>query len=150
MFASMECTQAAEALLLHAARVAAPREIVAVLGGCIAGANAQVRQVVMLPNDAIDGAASFAVDSVAFSQCEHELRNGGDTFLGFAHSHPNGSTAPSIRDREQLWTECVQMITDGHTWKAFVLDKNRAVHPLTALPAPTTHAQPTNHQEQRS
>jgi proteasome lid subunit RPN8/RPN11 len=148
MFASMECTQAAEALLLHAARVAAPREIVAVLGGCVVGTNAQVRRIVMLPNDAGDGDASFAVDSVAFTQCEHELRNSGDTFLGFAHSHPLGSTAPSIRDREQLWTECVQMITDGHTWQAFVLDKNRAAHPLTSVSAQTTRAKPTNDQEQ--
>ncbi|MFT4512217.1 MAG: proteasome lid subunit RPN8/RPN11 [Planctomycetota bacterium] len=143
MFASMECTEAAAASLLRAARAAKPREVAAVLGGRVVGATAQVRRVVMLPNDAIDDKASFSVDGVAFTQCEHELRNSGDTFLGFAHSHPTGSTVPSIRDREQLWTECVQVITDGDTWKAFVIDKDRTVRPLAA-----SNTAPSNDLEQ--
>ncbi|MFT4839806.1 MAG: proteasome lid subunit RPN8/RPN11 [Candidatus Azotimanducaceae bacterium] len=163
MFARMECTEAAEATLLRAAQAAAPREIAAVLGGCVVGATAQVRRVLMLPNEAVDDQASFAVDGVAFTQCEHELRRGGDTFLGFAHSHPHGSTAPSIRDREQLWTECVQVITDGTTWQAFVLDEHRSAHPLAAMPNTvhqevhhevhhevSTHPVGTNDLEQRS
>ncbi len=146
----MRCTQEAEALLLQAARTTAPREIAAVLGGSVIGTSAHVRRVMMLPNNAIVGETSFAVDGVEFSRCEHELRNSGDTFLGFAHSHPVGSTAPSIRDREQLWTECVQMITDGYTWQAFVLDKDRTVHLLTSDAAQTTNSNPTNEPEHRS
>jgi proteasome lid subunit RPN8/RPN11 len=150
MFASMKCTQEAEALLLQAARTTAPREIAAVLGGSVIGTSAHVRRVMMLPNNAVAGETSFAVDGVEFSRCEHELRNSGDTFLGFAHSHPVGSTAPSIRDREQLWTECVQMITDGYTWQAFVLDKDRTVHPLTSVAAQATDPNPTSEPEHRS
>tara|TARA_R110002072_G_scaffold228234_3_gene385033 strand:- start:1680 stop:2096 length:417 start_codon:yes stop_codon:yes gene_type:complete len=129
MFASIECTGAALAELLRAARAEAPREFAAVLGGRVCDGSADVRRVLRLPNRA-DDHTSFEVDAVAFARCEHELRKTGDTFLGFAHSHPNGSTAPSVRDREQLWTDCVQVITDGYTWQAFVLDAARLVHPL--------------------
>ena len=141
MFASVECTEAAEAALFEAARAAAPCEFAAVLGGCVRGENALVRRIVQLPNTSTAAEDSFAVDGVAFAQCEHELRQHGETFLGFVHSHPKGGTAPSVRDRQQLWTGCLQMITDGHSWQAFALDEQRAVR---ALASRETAAEPTS------
>lgn len=120
---------AAEQLLLQA-RQHAPRELVAVLAGEIRATTAVVHCVLPLPNHANDH-DSFAVDAMAFARCEQQVRRDGHTLLGFAHSHPGGRVALSQRDREQLWTSCVQVVTDGATCQAFLLSEQRVV---TMLP----------------
>lgn len=135
MFASLECDEGVHAQLLHAASAAAPAEVCAVLGGervthAERGVTARVLELFVLPNRCDAAHDAFTIDPVAFARCEHALRRSGLQLLGFAHSHPGGSTAPSLRDRAQLWTGCVQVITDGQRADAFVLDAERRVHPL--------------------
>ena len=129
-------TEGAREALLGLARAAAPRECAAVLGGRCDGATTYVTDVTALVNRA-SGDDAFAVDEREFLRSSRALADRGRTFVGFAHSHPRGSAAPSQRDRDQLWTGCVQLITDGDEVRAFWLDPRRAVH---ALPLDVTEA----------
>lgn len=132
---------AAKAALLQLANLSAPREAAAVLGGSIsvgggdANITACIDTIVPLANGASE-ADRFEVDASSFAAAEYKLRASGHSIVGFAHSHARGSTAPSQRDRAQLWTGCVQAITDGTNVRTFVLDEQRNVHNLTdhALP----------------
>jgi proteasome lid subunit RPN8/RPN11 len=135
MFTTIAWHNGAEEQLLLLARQHAPRELLAVLAGEVRGkeiraTTAVVQCVLPLPNDANDD-DSFAVDAMTFARCEQQLRRDGHTLLGFAHSHPGGRVALSQRDREQLWTSCVQVVTDGVTCQAFLLNEQRVV---TMLP----------------
>ncbi len=123
------CGSARDALL-RAARAAAPRECTAVLGGD----RASVTDVVTVPNVAA-AADRFEVAPADFLAAERELARRGRAFVGFAHSHPGGACAPSTRDRETLWPDCVQLITDGADVRAFRLGRDGAVHPLKLLAA---------------
>ena len=78
--------------------------------------------------------ASSASGSAAAALSAASARRG-RAFVGFAHSHPGGACAPSMRDRETLWPDCVQLITDGADVRAFRLGRDGAVHPLTLLAA---------------
>ena len=135
MFAAIVWTDPVKAQLQKAARKAAPREMAAVLGGYVADQTAYVQRMLLLPNQSAND-DTFEVDGVAFAQCEHQLRLEHRTFLGFAHSHPEGIAAPSRRDRELLWPDCVQVITDGTNCNAFRLDAERIAHPLSATSQP--------------
>jgi proteasome lid subunit RPN8/RPN11 len=95
--------------LQAAALAARPREFVAALGGRIDRAAWCIEAVVPLPNVAV-AADRFAVPASAFAAAEAELRRRGLAWLGFVHSHVDGSTAPSRIDREQLWRHCLQLI----------------------------------------
>lgn len=122
-------TEDARAALLALARAAAPRECAALLGGHRDGGATCITDVEALANRAA-GDDAFAVGSREFLRAEGALAARGLTFLGFAHSHPRGAAAPSARDRAELWTGCVQLITDGSQVRAFWLDERRAVRPL--------------------
>lgn len=57
------------------------------------------------------GAADrFAVDPGDFLRGVAALEAQGLTWLGFTHSHPGGTTAPSSTDVAQLWRDCLQVI----------------------------------------
>jgi proteasome lid subunit RPN8/RPN11 len=127
MFACIVWTGETRSQLATATRQQAPREITAVLGGRIVGKTVHVERVVALPNQSMHNDA-FVIEASQFARCEHDLRDAGLEFVGFAHSHPEGHAAPSQRDREQLWTDCVQVITNGEQVHAFVLDRDRVVH----------------------
>ena len=116
--------------LLDAAEAAAPRECAVVLGGTRAGSQTSVTDLVPVANFAFDG-DSFVVAPEAFARAEHTLRGRGLTFLGFAHSHPEGAPAPSLRDRAELWTGCLQLIVAGSRVRAYRLDRDRTPHVLT-------------------
>lgn len=105
------------------------------LGGRIGGGTIHIERVLPLPNQSMHDDA-FTVEGSQFARCEHELRESGFAFVGFAHSHPGGHASPSQRDREQLWTDCVQVITNGEQVCAFVLDRNRVAHPVRQVLAP--------------
>lgn len=129
MFTAIVWTGDTRSLLTTAYQAATPREFAAVLGGRMEHGTAYVERVLILPNTA-DADDSFCVDTAAFAHCEHELRKTGHGFLGFAHSHVDGFPAPSQRDREQLWTGCLQVIVKKQQVNTFVLDANRNVHPV--------------------
>lgn len=115
--------------LLAAARLASPRELVAVLGGDCGADTTSVTAFVEVENVA-RGDGRFGVDPGAFAAVEQQLRRRGCTFVGFAHSHPRGAAAPSARDRDELWSGCVQLIVAGDDVRAYWLDRARAVHAL--------------------
>lgn len=127
MFACIVWTGDTRSQLAEATRQQSPREIAAVLGGRIVDQIAHIERVVALPNQSEHDDA-FVLDARQFSRCEHELRAAGLAFIGFAHSHPEGHAAPSTRDREQLWTDCLQVITNHEQVNAFVVDRERVVH----------------------
>ena len=134
MFSNIAYTNAAKADLLAAADRYAPREFAAMLGGravenLVTGSTALVENLLILPNTSIDN-ESFEIDGALFCRYEHELRKCGQMFLGFAHSHPNGTTAPSHRDRLELWPNYVQVITNCYRCDAFVINTDRTVHLL--------------------
>ena len=116
--------------LLRAAAAAAPRECVVVLGGTRAGSRASVTDLVPVANAAFGG-DSFAVAPEAFARAEDTLRGRGLTFLGFAHSHLEGAPSPSLRDRAELWTGCLQLIVAGSQVRAYLLDRDRTPHVVT-------------------
>lgn len=95
----------------RAVRAAWPREWVAVLGGQRRPAVTCIDRIVSVADaDTIDG---FAMPPAAFVAATAELARLGCEFLGFAHSHPGGAAAPSVRDRTELWSRCVQLIAGG-------------------------------------
>ena len=85
--------------------VEAPQEFVGLLGG----QPGAVLSLVPLPNRAIRG-DRFAVEPLAFAQAEHALRQRGQRWLGFVHSHPHGDVRLSGIDRAELWRDCLQLV----------------------------------------
>ncbi|MGC6486198.1 MAG: Mov34/MPN/PAD-1 family protein [Planctomycetota bacterium] len=122
-------TEGVRSELLRAVAACRPRELVAVLGGRCAGRAASVTAFVEVPNVA-PADDSFAVEPAAFAAAERSLRRAGCAFVGFVHSHPNGSAAPSERDRAELWPCCLQLIAAGGDLRAYWLDEARVLHPL--------------------
>lgn len=139
MFACIVWTGNTRPQLTTATRHHAPREFAAVLGGRIDDETVHIERVVPLPNQSMHDDA-FVLDASEFARSEHELRAAGLEFVGFAHSHPEGHPAPSTRDREQLWTECLQVITNGEQVHAFVIDRDRVVHAVRQTWASATGA----------
>jgi proteasome lid subunit RPN8/RPN11 len=135
VFARVVLTRAAHAAVADAVRAAWPCEMAAVLGGHEQLGTARVDTVVCHPESELRPDA-FSLDPVGFARAEYALRSTGRRWLGFAHSHPNGTALPSLRDRAELWRGCVQLIaaSDGATvtFGAFELGSDPAA--VTALP----------------
>jgi proteasome lid subunit RPN8/RPN11 len=60
----------------------------------------------------------FTIDGVDFARAEAQFRDLGLAWLGFAHSHPEGSAALSDLDRRLLWRCCVQVIVPVRAGRA--------------------------------
>ena len=101
--------------------------MIAVLGGQIVDRAAHIERVILVQNQSGQH-DSFFVTAQDFSRCEQDLRAAGLTWLGFAHSHPDGPATPSSRDREQRWTGCLQVITNPRHINCFFIDDMRVVH----------------------
>lgn len=135
-------TSEVERTLTAAARAARPAEFVAVLG-CRGSAPDVVTTWVPVQNRAA-GRDRFVVHPADFAAAEARLRRTRHSFLGFAHSHPDGTSTPSATDRAELWTGCMHVIVavapDGEcTLGAHRLDDSRRAHEvpiLRAAPAP--------------
>ena len=95
----------------RATRSAWPKEMVGALGGTHRDGTVLVEHVV--PIAAAGQRDSFAVTPTAFLLAEAELTAAGHQWLGFVHSHPGGTAAPSARDRRELWHRCLQLIVGG-------------------------------------
>jgi len=139
----LQLAATARAAIERACRAAWPREVVALLGGNGGDVGPWRVDAVEVLADARTSGDAFDVDAVAFARGEHALRERGRRFVGFVHSHPGGAAAPSVRDRQQLWSDCVQMIAatdgDGVTLRAFRLRGER-VEPLPIDDVPAAEA----------
>ena len=107
----------ADRLVAHARR-AYPRECCGVLLGRDCGENHQVERVVPASNIAEDDQrTNYQLDWSTLFRVVRAARLGPQRILGFYHSHPDGSTRPSRRDRQAAWIDYAYLIvsTDGHT-----------------------------------
>ena len=95
------------AALERAAAQAAPREMVGLLA---AAGDALVVDRFVPVAGAECTEDRFAMPAAVFAVAEAALRARGERWLGFAHSHPNGSTALSAADRACLWRDCLQLV----------------------------------------
>ena len=125
-------TESVRSDLLRAASTAAPRECAAVLGGESDGARTAITSLVEVPN-AHPEPDAFEITPADFARAQRALEDRGAKFIGFAHSHPRGAAAPSLRDRAELWTGCVHLIAGGEHVRAFWLDADRTMHALQLL-----------------
>ncbi|MEC8252424.1 MAG: M67 family metallopeptidase [Planctomycetota bacterium] len=127
-------TERVQSDLLRAASAASPRECAAVLGGEAAGARTAITSLIEVPN-AHPEPDAFEITPADFARAQRALEDRGAAFIGFAHSHPRGAAAPSLRDRAELWTGCVHLIAGGEQVRAFWLDVDRTVRALPLLRA---------------
>ncbi|HEU4418461.1 MAG TPA: Mov34/MPN/PAD-1 family protein [Planctomycetota bacterium] len=95
------------AALARAAAEAAPFEMVGLLAG--AGDALVVDRFVPVVG-ATCSEDRFTMPAAVFAAAEAALRARGERWLGFAHSHPRGSTALSAADRACLWRNCMQLV----------------------------------------
>jgi len=86
---------------------AAPREMVGLLAGT-GGAFAVERFVPVVGATCTED--RFTIPAAVFAAAEAACRARGERWLGFAHSHPQGSTALSAADRASLWRDCLQLV----------------------------------------
>ena len=68
--------------------------------GLLLGLGERVEAVEPAPNIAGSPAVAFEVDPAALCRASRRQRSGGPELLGYYHSHPGGSAAPSVRDAE--------------------------------------------------
>jgi desampylase len=85
--------------IFAAARAAQPDECCGLLEGERAGDIVRILALHPTANLAPDPAAGFEIDPAAHIRLRCRLRNTGREVVGCWHSHPNGRTAPSERDR---------------------------------------------------
>jgi proteasome lid subunit RPN8/RPN11 len=95
----------------HRVRAAWPLEMVAAVGGQRVGRVLRIDQIV--PFEGAGSDDGFVVPPTAFLAAASCLQLARAPWLGFVHSHPGGSPAPSARDRRELWRGCVQLIVGG-------------------------------------
>ncbi len=72
----------------------APKEVC----GLLLGADATVASLVLAHNVAENPLNQFEIDPAALIGAERQSRAGGETVIGYFHSHPNGVCAPSRAD----------------------------------------------------
>lgn len=81
------------------ASVAFPRECCGLIEGTLEGSVAQVLAIHPARNLAAED-DRFEIDPAAHIALLRRLRGSGREIIGCYHSHPNGCTEPSARDRE--------------------------------------------------
>jgi proteasome lid subunit RPN8/RPN11 len=92
------------AILAHAA-AALPAEAC----GIVTGDAGAIAAAVPAANVAADPATGFEIDPAALIRVHRDARAGGQTVVGWYHSHPNGSAEPSPRD-------AARAVEDGKLW----------------------------------
>jgi desampylase len=85
--------------LLAAARAAFPAEACGLLIGKRDGATVTVTALHPAANVAPAPCEGFAIDPAAQFSLQRALRGTGRAVVGCFHSHPNGRSEPSLRDR---------------------------------------------------
>lgn len=88
-------TSGAKATLLAEAAAAYPFEAC----GLLLGAGGVITAAVPVRNVHPDPARHFEIDPTALIAAHRAQRAGGPQLLGYYHSHPTGSTEPSVTDQ---------------------------------------------------
>ena len=97
--------------LLEEAREAFPEECCGLLVGRRDGADMHVERIVRAANIAEgDKTTNYQVDWATLFETIRQARFDKDTIVGFYHSHPDGSTKPSIKDTESAWIDHAYVI----------------------------------------
>ena len=94
-----------ESLVRHARRDY-PQECCGVLLGRRRGEHVHIERAIQADNiSEEDRNSTFQVDWQALFAAVRATRRDQVELIGFYHSHPNGSTTPSLRDRETAWPD---------------------------------------------
>lgn len=101
--------------LRRLAVAAAPQEFVALLAGPTRRDGPEVRGALVVDHslpiaNAAPALDRFEIEATAFAAAEAALRDQGRRWLGFVHSHPVGRATLSARDRQWLWSHCLQLV----------------------------------------
>ena len=88
-------TSGVMATMIKEAAKAAPQEAC----GLLLGDHAMIRQAVVCCNVAADPLRHFEIDPAALITAHRAARQGGPQVIGYWHSHPSGTAAPSATDR---------------------------------------------------
>ena len=85
----------------------------------------EVEQIIELTNRSEQAATQYLItsDDVRFAQ--RKARALGLDVVGFFHSHPNGSVAPSETDLERAWPGYLYLIVTHDQLAAYTLDEMR-------------------------
>lgn len=106
-----------------------PDECCGILMGRRSGNDAAVRHAVPADNIAeSDRPNSYQVDWETLFAALRTARPGPDEIIGFYHSHPDGSTTPSQRDRELIWPGCSYIIVSITDQECSAVTSWRAPH----------------------
>ncbi|HUF12546.1 MAG TPA: M67 family metallopeptidase [Longimicrobiales bacterium] len=93
---------ALEAMLAHA-RATPARECCGALLGARGSDGRRVERVVPAPNADPDTRRAYLMDAAAIRRIERQAAAARLDVVGFYHSHPDGSVAPSSSDLEAAW-----------------------------------------------
>lgn len=77
--------------------------------GLVFGTEGSIERIQPTANIAADPARTFEIDPAALIAAERAMRDGGDTLMGYYHSHPDGRAAPSACD-------AANAAGDGRVW----------------------------------
>ncbi|WP_347341134.1 M67 family metallopeptidase [Sphingomonas sp. TREG-RG-20F-R18-01] len=102
---AVEISSTLQARLLTAAQATPAVEVC----GLLFGDETTVVRVTACANVAADPARAFEIDPVALFAALRAERAGGARLIGYWHSHPNGSTTPSV-------TDAARAAADGKIW----------------------------------
>jgi desampylase len=99
---SLDCRLA----MAEHARAEFPRECCGILIGQRVAGLVQIERVVRAGNITTgDPRTSYQVDWKTLLKTRREVRGGTGSIVGFYHSHPDGTSAPSRRDVEFAWPD---------------------------------------------
>lgn len=114
--------------IIAAARAEPHREVC----GLLVGTGRHITSVRTAANVAPDPSRTFEVDPRVLLQAYREARRDGQCVLGHYHSHPSGSSEPSVRDAEAaLEAGALWLIIGGETaqlWQAGSGNADGAMH----------------------
>jgi proteasome lid subunit RPN8/RPN11 len=118
-------SSALHAQLLTEAEAAHPLECC----GLLLGSGDAIARVKPTANVAAEPARTFEIDPAALIAAERTMRDGGETLIGYYHSHPNGRAEPSACD-------AASAAADGRLWLIIASGAITAWH---AVPGGTVH-----------
>lgn len=98
---AIETTSSVLQTLREAARAAHPRECCGLLLGMAEADGMRITQALPAANVACDPLRRFEIDPATLIEAHRQARGGGPAVLGYYHSHPSGSIAPSAIDRAE-------------------------------------------------
>lgn len=92
------------------------------------GTDDLVTEIRPLPNRSPDPGSSYEIGPADLEPLLRAASGGGSSVVGFYHSHPDASSEPSRRDREQAWPGYWYMIVGVSRGAATTHDTWRLSH----------------------